>query len=273
MPMDRNSLVFVISQSGETADTLGALRESRRKGYRTLGICNTVGSTIARETDGGVYMHAGPEIGVAATKSFTSQVTVFALLALLFGRMRHLSFADGKRYMEELEAIPDKIGAVLKTAPHIQAIARKYARKKGMLFMGRQINYPVALEASLKLKEISYLPSEGHPSAELKHGFIALIDQDLPSVFIAPDDGLFEKNVSNIEEVRARKGPVIVVTTEGKAGVESVADDVIYIPECPDYLAPLLSVIPLQLLSYYIALELGCNVDKPRNLAKSVTVE
>lgn len=273
IPMDKNSLVFAVSQSGETADTLAALRESKRKGHRTLGICNNVASTIARESDGGIYMHAGPEIGVAATKSFTSQLTVMTLLALLLGRMRHLSTAEGQRLIAELYEIPDKIRTILKLNDQIREIAKKYAYHEGMLFMGRQLNFPIALEASLKLKEISYLFSEGHPSAELKHGFIALINERLPSVFIAPDDAVFEKNVSNMEEVKARKGPLIAITTEGKTEMEDIADDVIYIPESPDCLTPILAIVPLQLLAYHIAVELGCDVDKPRNLAKSVTVE
>ncbi|MGA3169801.1 MAG: glutamine--fructose-6-phosphate transaminase (isomerizing) [Chthoniobacteraceae bacterium] len=273
MPMYKDTLVFVISQSGETADTLAAMRESQRKGHRTLGICNNVASTIAREDDGGVYMHAGPEIGVAATKSFTSQVTILTLLALLLGRIRYLSTSEGIRIVEELEAIPDKVRQILKMDDHIKSIAAKYAGAKAMMFLGRQFNYPIALEGALKMKEISYLNAEGHPSAELKHGVIALISPELPSVFIAPEDSVYDKNVSNIEEVKARKGPVIAVGTEGCTKLEKVADDVIYVPKCPDYLSPLLTVIPLQLLSYHLAVKLGCDVDKPRNLAKSVTVE
>jgi glutamine---fructose-6-phosphate transaminase (isomerizing) len=273
MPMAKDSIVFAISQSGETADTLAALRESQRKGYRTLGICNNVASTIARESDGGVYMHAGPEIGVAATKSFTSQITILVLLALLLGRMRHLSSSDGIRIIEELEALPDKVRKLLKTADHIKAIAEKYSGATAMLFLGRQFNYPIAMEGALKMKEISYIHAEGHPSAELKHGVIALVSRELPSVFLAPDDTVFDKNVSNIEEVKARKGPVIVVGTEGCTKLEKITDDVIYVPRSPEYLAPILTVIPLQLLAYYLAAKLGCDVDKPRNLAKSVTVE
>lgn len=273
MPMNKDTVVFAISQSGETADTLAALRESQRKGHRTLGICNNVASTIARESDGGVYMHAGPEIGVAATKSFTSQVTVLTLLGLLLGRIRHLSTSEGIRIMEELQAIPEKVAAILKQSDHIKAIAEKYSYAKAMMFLGRQFNYPVAMEGALKMKEISYIHAEGHPSAELKHGVIALISPEVPSVFIAPDDSVYDKNISNIEEVKARKGPVIAIGTEGSAKLENVADDVIYIPRCPDYLSPLLTVIPLQLLAYHLAVKLGCDVDKPRNLAKSVTVE
>ena len=212
-PMTPETLVFAISQSGETADTLGALRESRRKGFRTLGICNNVASTIARESDGGVYMHAGPEIGVAATKSFTSQLAILTLLGLLFGRMRNLSTTDGSRVIEALEALPGQIEAVLGLSDQIKEIARKYVDANGMLFFGRQFNFPVALEGALKMKEITYLFAEGHPSAELKHGVIALIRPDLPSVFVTPDDSVFSKNVNNIEQVKARKGPVIAVTS------------------------------------------------------------
>ena len=273
VPTDKSTLQFVVSQSGETIDTLAALREAKRKGLRCLGIVNNVASTIARETDGGVYIHAGPEIGVAATKTFTSQVTIMTLLSMLFGRMHHISSTDGLEMIDELEAIPEKIETILKQAPLIKAIAEKYADAEGMLFMGRQINYPVAMEGALKMKEISYIYASGHPSAELKHGIIALVKPDLPSIFIAPDDAVFDKNVSNIEEVRARKGPVIAVTTEGCHELERITDDVIYIPRCKSILSPLLTVIPLQLLSYYVALARGCDVDKPRNLAKSVTVE
>jgi glucosamine--fructose-6-phosphate aminotransferase (isomerizing) len=273
LPMTRDTLAFVISQSGETADTLGALRESRRKGHRTLGICNNVASTIARESDGGVYMHAGPEIGVAATKSFTSQVVIMNLLALLFGRIRNLSSPEGLQIIRELEALPDKVEKVLQLDSHIQAIARKYAHSENFLFLGRQANYPVALEAALKLKEISYLPASGHPSAELKHGVIALINPNTPSVFIAPQDAVFEKNISNIEEVKARQGPVIAIGTEGNQSLARVADEVILIPPASEFVTPVLAIIPLQLLAYHIAVELGRDVDKPRNLAKSVTVE
>jgi glucosamine--fructose-6-phosphate aminotransferase (isomerizing) len=273
LPTDKSTLMVVVSQSGETIDTLAALREGQRKGHRVLGVCNNVASTIARESDGGVYMHAGPEIGVAATKSFTSQVTVFALLALTLGRMNHLSASEGERILSELQAIPGKIREILKQDDKIKRIALKYARAKGMLFLGRQFNAPIAQEAALKMKEISYLYASGHPSAELKHGIIALVSQDTPCVFIVPDDSVFEKNVSNIEEVKARRGPLIAVTTEGKTELERICNDVIYIPACPDYLSPLLTIIPLQLLAYHMAVALGCDVDKPRNLAKSVTVE
>jgi glucosamine--fructose-6-phosphate aminotransferase (isomerizing) len=220
-----------------------------------------------------VYIHAGPEIGVAATKTFTSQVTILTLLSLLLGRIHHLSSVDGLEMIDQLEALPDKIATILKQADKIKAIAEKHAHVEGMLFLGRQANYPVALEGALKMKEISYIYASGHPSAELKHGVIALVKPDMPSVFIAPDDAVFDKNVSNIEEVLARKGPVIAVTTEGRTELERLTEDVIYVPDCPSYLTPLLNVVPLQLLSYYTALARGCDVDKPRNLAKSVTVE
>lgn len=273
LPMTRDTLVFALSQSGETADTLAALRECRRKGHRTLGICNNVASTIARESDGGIYMHAGPEIGVAATKSFTSQVVVLTLFAMLLGRIRNLSSSDGIRIIRELEALPEKIEKTLLLNDQIAGVARKYARSENFLFMGRQFQYPVALEGALKLKEISYIAASGHPSAELKHGVIALINEKTPSVFIAPEDEVFEKNLSNIEEVKARKGPVIAIGTEGNTSLEKVVDDVILVPAAPDFLAPVLTVLPLQLLAYHIAVELGRDVDKPRNLAKSVTVE
>lgn len=272
-PLDKHTLVFVISQSGETIDTLAALREGRRKGHRVLGVVNTVGSTIARESDGGSYLHSGPEIGVAATKSFTSQATVLALLALLLGRMRHLSVEDGRRLLREIRELPAKVERVLEQSEHIRDIARKYIDAPGMLFLGRQFNYPTALEGALKMKEISYIFASGHAAAELKHGVIALVSEEVPSVFVMPRDAVYEKNLSNLEEVRARKGPVIAVTTQGHTELEGLADDVIYLPEVHECLSPILSVIPLQLLSYHFAVARGCDVDKPRNLAKSVTVE
>ena len=273
-PPTEHTLVFAISQSGETADTLGALRESKRKGYRTLGICNNVASTIARESDGGVYMHAGPEIGVAATKSFTSQLIIVNLIGLLLGRMRQLSTAQGKRMIDALEALPGQIEQVLKLSDQIQSIAKKYSSVNGMLFFGRQFNYPIALEGALKLKEITYLFAEGHPSAELKHGIIALIRPDLPSVFIAPDDPVFSKNVNNIEQVKARKGPIIAITSgNGAKQLKNLAADIVEVPTTIDCLSPVLTVIPLQLSAYHLAVALGRDVDKPRNLAKSVTVE
>src|SRR2546426_1975215 len=273
-PMTPETLVFAISQSGETADTLGALRESRRKGFRTLGICNNVASTIARESDGGVYMHAGPEIGVAATKSFTSQVAILALIGLLFGRMRNLATAEGTRVIEALQALPEQIEAVLKLSDQVKEIAGRYVDANGFLFFGRQFNFPIALEGALKMKEITYLFAEGHPSAELKHGIIALIRSDLPSVFIAPDDSVFPKNLNNIDQVKARKGPIIALTSGNCARkLKDLAADIIEVPDVIDCLSPVLAVVPLQLLAYHLAVELGRDVDKPRNLAKSVTVE
>ena len=272
-PVPKNTLFFVISQSGETADTLGALREARRKGFRGLGICNNVGSTIARESDGGVYMHAGPEIGVAATKSFVSQCAIFGLLTLVLGRMRHMSAGTGRQIIEAFEKLPNQITQILADDEHIEAIARKYCHAKSMLFLGREYNYPIALEAALKMKEISYIHAAGFPTAELKHGVIALIDSETPSVFICPQDILHEKNISNMQEVRARKGPIIAVATEGDEEIHHHADDVIYVPRTIDMLQPILNIIPLQLLAYHAAVALGRDVDKPRNLAKSVTVE
>ncbi len=272
-PIDKHTLIFAITQSGETIDTLAAVRESRRRGHKTLAIVNAVGSTIAREVDGGTYMHAGPEIGVAATKTFTSQVTVLTLLAVLMGRMRHLGTTPGSQIINELEKIPSKIESILQQNDAIAAVAKKYCEANNFLFLGRQFNYPVALEGALKLKEISYIHAEGYPSAEMKHGPIALIEPRTPSVFICPKNGVYDKVMANIEEVKARKGPVIAVATEGDGEVAKKVDDVIYIPDTLYCLEPLLTVIPLQLLSYHIAVLRGCDVDKPRNLAKSVTVE
>jgi glucosamine--fructose-6-phosphate aminotransferase (isomerizing) len=276
-PVDRNTIVIAVTQSGETADTLAALRESKRKGHPALAICNVVGSTIAREADGGVYLHAGPEVGVASTKAFTSQVTVLALLALFFGRMRHLSAVQGAKMVEEIRALPGAVRAALKCHDAVKRIAEKYHTVNNCLYMGRLYLYPVALEGALKLKEISYIHAEGYPAAEMKHGPIALVDEHTPSVFLAPPGPVFEKVMSNLEEVKARKGPVIAVTSaahsEAAHHVAERADEVVYVPEVPDYLQPLVAVIPLQLLAYHIALLRGCDVDKPRNLAKSVTVE
>jgi len=271
-PLDRRTLVLAVSQSGETEDTLGALREARRKGHRVLGICNNVASTLARETDGGVYMYAGPEVSVAATKSFTSQVVIFVLLGLLLGRMRFLSASQGRDIIEALEALPDQITQILKQSDHIRGIAEKYRNAKSMLFFGRQMQYGIALEGALKMKEITYIHAEGHPTAELKHGVIALVDEQTPSVFLCPQDGSYDKNINNMQQVKARKGPVIAVATMGDEGIHQHADDVFYIPDAPEYTAPILSAIPLQLFAYHMAVILGRDVDKPRNLAKSVTV-
>jgi glucosamine--fructose-6-phosphate aminotransferase (isomerizing) len=272
-PVEKHTLVFAISQSGETIDTLAAVRESRRKGHKTLAIVNVVGSTIAREVDGGTYMHAGPEIGVAATKTFTAQVTVMALLAVLMGRMRHLASTRGAEILRGLEEIPAKMERVLQQSDAIAAIAKKYCEANSFLFLARQINFPIALEGALKLKEISYIHAEGYPAAEMKHGPIALVDPRTPSVFICPKNSTYDKVMANIEEVKARKGPVIVLATEGDEEIRKKADDVIYVPDSLECLQPLLTVLPLQLLAYHIAVLRGCDVDKPRNLAKSVTVE
>jgi glucosamine--fructose-6-phosphate aminotransferase (isomerizing) len=272
-PIDRNTIVTAITQSGETADTLAALRESKRKGHPTLALCNVVGSSIAREADGGVYLHAGPEIGVASTKAFTNQVAVLAMLALYFGRTRHLSSLQGVRMVEELKSMPELIRSTLRCHEQVKRIAEKYAHVKNILYLGRQYHFPVALEGALKLKEISYIHAEGYPAAEMKHGPIALVDEETPSVFLIPRGGVYDKVLSNLEEIKARGGPVIAVATEGDETAASRADDVISIPDAPEYLQPLVAVVPLQLLAYHIALLRGCDVDKPRNLAKSVTVE
>ncbi len=272
-PVDKHTLVFAITQSGETIDTLAAVREFRRKGHKTLGIVNVVGSTIAREVDGGTYMHAGPEIGVAATKTFTCQVTIMTLLAILMGRMRHLAGTRGAEILKELEQIPAKMERVLKQSDAIAVIAKKYCEANSFLFLARQYNFPIALEGALKLKEISYIHAEGYPAAEMKHGPIALVDPRTPSVFICPRSSVYDKVMANIEEVKARKGPVIAIATEGDKEIHNKTDDVIYIPDTMDCLQPLLTVVPLQLLAYHIAVARGCDVDKPRNLAKSVTVE
>jgi glucosamine--fructose-6-phosphate aminotransferase (isomerizing) len=276
-PIDRNTIVLAITQSGETADTLAALRESKRKGHPTLALCNVVGSTIAREADGGVYLHAGPEIGVASTKAFSSQVVVLTMLALYLGRMRHLSSLQGAQMLRELRGIPDAVRRTLGCHDAVKRIAERYFDVNNFLYLGRQYLYPVALEGALKLKEISYIHAEGYPAAEMKHGPIALVDSDTPSVFLVPNGGVFDKVMSNLEEIKARGGPVIAIACEGDEEgaryVEARADDVIFVPEVPEYLQPLVTAIPLQLLAYHVAVLRGCDVDKPRNLAKSVTVE
>ncbi len=272
-PIPNNTLVFGITQSGETADTLAALRETKRKGHRTLAICNVVASSIAQAADGGVYLHAGPEIGVASTKAYTSQCCVLAMLALYFGRIRHLSFEGGKRIIEELRKLPTAVEEALTCNDQVQAVAKKYQDASTVLYLGRQYNFPTALEGALKLKEISYIHAEGYPAAEMKHGPIALVDKETPSVFIIPRGTTYDKVMANMEEVKARGGPIIAVAGYDDPQVATVADDVIRIPQVPEILQPIVSVVPLQLLSYHIALLRGCDVDKPRNLAKSVTVE
>ncbi len=271
--IEEGTIVFAISQSGETVDTLAALREAARRGARCLGICNVVGSTIARESHAGVYIHAGPEIGVASTKAFTSQITVLSLIALIFGRLRTISQAEGQKMVDALQAVPGHVAKILETSDAIRSIAEQYSRHNNFLYLGRGANYPVALEGALKLKEISYVHAEGYPAAEMKHGPIALIDDNMPVVFICPRDAAYQKIVGNIAEVKARRGKIIAITNEGNTEVVEMADHVIYIPRTLDFLYPILSVIPLQLLAYHIAVLRGCNVDQPRNLAKSVTVE
>jgi glucosamine--fructose-6-phosphate aminotransferase (isomerizing) len=272
-PINDGTIVFAITQSGETADTLAAMRECKRKGHPTLALCNVVGSTIAREADGGIFLRAGPEVGVASTKAFTSQVSVLILLSLFLGRMRHLSYPAGKRIIRQLRTMPEVIQQTLKCHEQVEAIANKYYSFNNFLYLGRLHNFPVALEGALKLKEISYIHAEGYPAAEMKHGPIALVDEQTPSVFVIPQGGIYPKVVSNMEEVKARRGPVIAIACEGDREVARIADDVIFIPSVEEYLQPLVCAIPLQLLSYHIALLRGCNVDRPRNLAKSVTVE
>lgn len=267
------TLCIVISQSGETADTLAAMREAKRRGARTLGLVNVVGSTIAREDDGGIYLHAGPEIGVASTKAFTSQVVALALFALKLGRKRTLSVMRGREVARALADLPAHIQTILDRAPEIERIAEVYKDVKNFLYLGRGYNFPAALEGALKLKEISYIHAEGYPAAEMKHGPIALIDDSMPVVFIAPHDAVFDKLVSNIQEVRARHGKTIVITSRDEPALQGLIDYEIRVPETIDMLTPVLASIPLQLLAYYIAVKRGANVDQPRNLAKSVTVE
>ncbi len=268
-----NEVVIAISQSGETADTLAALREGKHKGATVLGIVNTVGSTIARETDAGVYIHAGPEIGVASTKAFTSQVTALILITLMIARKRSMSVVQGKQLIDELLDIPNKVQKILDQNDVIKKMAEQYKDERNFLYLGRGFNFPVALEGALKLKEISYIHAEGYPAAEMKHGPIALIDDNMPVVFIATQDSIYDKIISNIEEVRARKGRVICIASEGDEKLKQFADHIIYIPHTHMALSPLLAVIPLQLLAYHIAILRNCDVDQPRNLAKSVTVE
>ncbi|MEM6468889.1 MAG: glutamine--fructose-6-phosphate transaminase (isomerizing) [Planctomycetota bacterium] len=272
-PIENDTLVFGMTQSGETADTLAALRETKRKGHRTLAICNVVGSSIAQAADGGVYLHAGPEIGVASTKAYTSQCCVLAMLALYFGRIRHLSYEAGQNIIRDLQMAPGAVQEALTCNDHVRTVAEKYQNATNILYLGRQANFPTALEGALKLKEISYVHAEGYPAAEMKHGPIALVDEKTPSVFIVPQGTTYDKVMANMEEVKARGGPIIAVAAKNDDAINSVADDVIHLPDVPPIIQPIVSVIPLQLLSYHIALLRGCDVDKPRNLAKSVTVE
>jgi glucosamine--fructose-6-phosphate aminotransferase (isomerizing) len=271
--INQDDAIFFISQSGETADTLAALREAKLRGALVLGICNVVGSSIPRETMSGVYTHAGPEIGVASTKAFTSQLVVLALITLLIARRKDMSEVDGRSIAEELLALPEKINTILKLSDQIEKIANEFKDATNFLYLGRGYNFPVALEGALKLKEISYIHAEGYPAAEMKHGPIALIDENMPVVFIAPKDSTYDKIISNIEEVKARGGRIIAIATDNDNGIDSLVDYTIKIPSTIRMLMPILTVIPLQLLAYHVAVKKGLNVDQPRNLAKSVTVE
>src|ERR1700677_498708 len=262
-PLERDTVLLVISQSGETADTLGALREAKRRGHRVLSICNVVGSTVAREADGGIYMHAGPEIGVASTKAFVSMLAVLALLAVHLGRMRMLSVHRALEILRGLEALPQKIERLLQQAKAIKKLGLKYAQARDFFFLGRGYTYPIALEGALKLKEISYIHAEGYSAAEMKHGPIALIDNCTPAVFLVPKDAMYEKTMANLAMVRARKAPIIALATEGDSAVTRSADDIIYIPQTEEPLYPILSIVPLQLFAYYTALAKGCDVEKP----------
>jgi glucosamine--fructose-6-phosphate aminotransferase (isomerizing) len=268
-----DDVVILMSQSGETADTLAALREAKAQGATAIGICNVVGSSIARESDGGVYIHAGPEIGVASTKAFTSQLTVLALLTILIARRKGMTQEQGMELVQELKLLPEKAQSILTDTKQIEGIASEFKEIKNFLYLGRGYNFPVALEGALKLKEISYIHAEGYPAAEMKHGPIALIDEKMPVVFIAPNDRTYDKIISNIQEVKARRGRVIALVNEREKNISQLADYLICVPQTLDLFSPILSVIPLQLLAYYIAVSRGCNVDQPRNLAKSVTVE
>ncbi|MBI4543824.1 MAG: glutamine--fructose-6-phosphate transaminase (isomerizing), partial [Gemmatimonadetes bacterium] len=271
--VNEKTLVIVISQSGETADSLAALREAKRRGALVLGIVNVVGSTIAREADGGIYLHAGPEIGVASTKAFTSQVVALALFTVLLGRLRNLSPGDGREIIAALRRLPEQVEQVLELNDAIRELARIYKGASNFLYLGRGVNFPAALEGALKLKEISYIHAEGLPAAEMKHGPIALIDENMPVVVLAPADGVYSKVLTNIEEVKARGGQVIAVVTDGNGELAEKLDHLIPIPRTIDMLTPVLSAVPLQLLAYHMAVMRGSDVDQPRNLAKSVTVE
>jgi len=272
-PVEHDTLIFGITQSGETADTLAALREMKRKGHHTLAVCNVVGSSIAQEADGGIYLHAGPEVGVASTKAFTSQLCVLSMLGLYFGRLRHLSFEAGLRIIDHLENLPTVVEHALGCDAAIRKIAEKYKEATNFLYLGRHYNFPTALEGALKLKEISYIHAEGYPSAEMKHGPIALVDEHTPSVFILSRSHVYDKVMSNLQEVKARRGPVIAIVDQIDDKLAGLVDDFIEIPYVEDFLQPIVASIPLQLLAYHIAVLRGCDVDKPRNLAKSVTVE
>jgi glucosamine--fructose-6-phosphate aminotransferase (isomerizing) len=272
-PLEKNTVLLVLSQSGETADTLAALREAKRRGHRALAIVNVVGSTIARESDGGIYMHAGPEIGVASTKAFVSTLTILALLAVHLGRLRNLSARRALEILHALEAVPKQLESILAQNNAFKKIAKKYAKAEDFFFLSRGYTFPIALEGALKLKEISYIHAEGYSAAEMKHGPIALIDPKTPTVFLVPQDSMYDKTMANLAMIRARKGPIIALATEGDKQIGKVANDVIYLPKALELINPILASVPLQLFAYHIAVARGCDVDKPRNLAKSVTVE
>jgi glucosamine--fructose-6-phosphate aminotransferase (isomerizing) len=271
-PVGPGTVTIAISQSGETADTLEAVRAARAAGSRVLGIVNVVGSTIARETDGGIYLHAGPEIGVASTKAFTSQLTALLLVALYLGRQRGLSPEDGRKVVEQIAQLPDLIAQTLEIEPEVRSLAGELAGSRSALYLGRGLQFPVALEGALKLKEVSYIHAEGCPAAEMKHGTIALIDADMPVIFLAPKDRVYSKIVANVQEVKARGGRIVAITSRDNGDLGALATWQIRVPACPPLLAPLLTVLPLQLLAYHVAVLRGCDVDRPRNLAKSVTV-
>ena len=272
-PIEKNTVLLVISQSGETADTLAALREAKRRGHKALAIVNVVGSTIARESDGGIYMHAGPEIGVASTKAFISTLTILSLLAVHLGRLRNLSARRALEILHALEAVPKQLESILAQNSTFKKLAKKYAKADDFFFLSRGYTFPIAFEGALKLKEISYIHAEGYSAAEMKHGPIALIDPKTPTVFVVPQDSMYEKTMANLAMIRARKGPIIALATEGDKQIKQVANDVIYLPKALEPIYPILAAVPLQLFAYHIAVARGCDVDKPRNLAKSVTVE
>jgi glucosamine--fructose-6-phosphate aminotransferase (isomerizing) len=272
-PLEKNTVLLVVSQSGETADTLAALREAKRRGHRALAIVNVVGSTIARESDGGIYMHAGPEIGVASTKAFVSTLAILALLAVHLGRLRNLSARRALEILHALEAVPQQLESILAQNNAFKKLAKKYHKADDFFFLSRGYTFPIALEGALKLKEISYIHAEGYSAAEMKHGPIALIDPQTPTVFLVPQDSMYDKTMANLAMIRARKGPIIALATEGDKQIGKVANDVIYLPKALELINPILASVPLQLFAYHIAVARGCDVDKPRNLAKSVTVE
>jgi glucosamine--fructose-6-phosphate aminotransferase (isomerizing) len=270
---DKQSAVLAVTQSGETADTLASLRSAKQQRVLALSIVNAVGSTIARESDAGVYNHAGPEVAVASTKAFISQLTVFVLLTLLIGRERGMTEEEGEEIATQLQELPNIIAEYLKKTDDIKKVAKKYAKYRDVMYIGRKFHTPIAHEGSLKLKEVTYIHAEAYAGGELKHGSIAMLDENFPIIALAPQDDVYEKMVSNIEEARARKAPVLMITTEGNYRATDIADDVLYIPKVHPILQPIITTIPLQLLAYYIGVEKGLNVDRPRNLAKSVTVE